>query len=267
MPIAVSCPKCNRRHQAPDSLAGSAAKCPCGAQIAIPTPAASILPATVLVTCPACKETQVLPGKHAGTQTHCKCGALMMVPFPEGVARPASILDELTDRDWVQAMHPKAAKVEEKNPHSSQMASYAEAMRREKGDEFSGPARTVFQLLIIPAILTLLVAIVMGILTFTVEDFATELQKRGVSQGALLGLCALMIVCSVVQIVAASLIRKGSPAGIVMGYIGAALQVLGAITGPICAIFIIIKLQSPGVKTYMELTQKRLAKRAAEQKK
>lgn len=267
MPIVVTCPKCSRRHHAPDSLAGSAAKCPCGAQIAIPNPAASNLPATVLFTCPRCKETQVLPGKLAGTQTQCKCGALVMVPLPEGTVRPQSILDELSDKDWLKAMHPEATKSVEKGHHAGQLSSYADLMRAEKGDEFTGPARTVFQLLVIPAILTLLVSIVSIVLSFTLEDFTTELQKRGVSQAVLIAFCVFPILCSIVQIVAATMIRNGSSAGIAMGYVAAGTQFVGAMFGPIFGILVIIKLQSPGVKTYIELTQKRLAKKAAESKK
>ena len=38
MPIAVTCPQCSRRHQAPETLAGRQAKCGCGAILAVPTP-------------------------------------------------------------------------------------------------------------------------------------------------------------------------------------------------------------------------------------
>jgi hypothetical protein len=39
MPIAVSCPKCNRKYQVRDELAGKTAKCQCGQPLPIPQPA------------------------------------------------------------------------------------------------------------------------------------------------------------------------------------------------------------------------------------
>lgn len=39
MPISFSCPSCSKKLSVPDTVAGKAAKCPCGAQITIPTPA------------------------------------------------------------------------------------------------------------------------------------------------------------------------------------------------------------------------------------
>lgn len=43
MPIAISCPKCNRKYAVRDELAGKVAKCPCGQSITIskPSPAAA----------------------------------------------------------------------------------------------------------------------------------------------------------------------------------------------------------------------------------
>jgi len=41
MPIAISCPKCNKKHKAPDSLAGKSARCGCGTVIQIPAAAAA----------------------------------------------------------------------------------------------------------------------------------------------------------------------------------------------------------------------------------
>lgn len=38
MSITIVCPKCNKRHSAPDSLAGRAARCKCGNVIQIPAP-------------------------------------------------------------------------------------------------------------------------------------------------------------------------------------------------------------------------------------
>jgi hypothetical protein len=53
MPLTVNCPKCSRRYQAPDTLAGRQAKCGCGAVFDVPglasgasAPAAATMPRT-----------------------------------------------------------------------------------------------------------------------------------------------------------------------------------------------------------------------------
>lgn len=43
MPIAISCPKCNRKYKVRDELAGKTAKCSCGQSIVIPKPPANDL--------------------------------------------------------------------------------------------------------------------------------------------------------------------------------------------------------------------------------
>jgi hypothetical protein len=52
MPIAVTCPKCSRRHQAPDSLAGTQARCACGAVLAVPALASATATTATMAAAP-----------------------------------------------------------------------------------------------------------------------------------------------------------------------------------------------------------------------
>jgi hypothetical protein len=44
MPISITCPQCRKQHSAPDSLAGRAARCKCGAVIQIPAVVSAMQP-------------------------------------------------------------------------------------------------------------------------------------------------------------------------------------------------------------------------------
>ncbi len=244
-------------------MAGSTAKCPCGAALAVPRPAPVVdphAPQTVMCRCPKCKETLVLPIQMAGTQSNCPaCSALMVVPFPKGMARPNSLLDELTENDWNKVLNPDAGKSVEKNLHADHLAHYAQQIASEAADEFEGDPKTVYRLLVIPPGITLFLLFISTILVFVIEDAYDKI--KDVPLALIIVAYGVSIIGSLIPMIAGALIKKGSNSGIVFGYVGAVCNFLFTIFGPITAIFLMIKLASPRLKAYMNRAAAKRAKK------
>ncbi len=105
MAISFSCPQCAARHQVQDDMAGTKARCKCGATLAIPSrpapaataPAPSGGSSTIPVRCPGCGNQHQASAALAGKAAKCSCGAVLQIPAANAVAGGAgSILDELS---------------------------------------------------------------------------------------------------------------------------------------------------------------------------
>jgi hypothetical protein len=270
VPIPVTCSKCGRNHQAPDSLAGKGAKCPCGAAMTIPMPPSAApaafdpsLPTTVMCRCFKCHEEHVLPIQYAGKQANCpSCGQLIVVPFPKGVQRPNTLLDELTENDWHKALNPHGAKVVEKNPHGSQLDEFAKKILAEGADEFSGTPRTVYLLLIVPAYINiaLMIAAIVMILFFA-DQIPEQLRLQATIQMVVAGVA---IFFDIFIIIAGEFVRKGHKAGKLMSILGAVCTLLFTPFGLIFAILLFLKIGSPAMTRYYGAMESKRARRLAE---
>jgi|GEM_PF-6363097 len=91
MTIPVACPNCRSQHQAPDSFAGMACRCPCGGVLQVP----------MIVTCDRCGQQHVAPEELAGLDCECPCGAVLQIPLRPAAspAGPQTVFDELTESD------------------------------------------------------------------------------------------------------------------------------------------------------------------------
>jgi hypothetical protein len=91
MPIFVACPECKQQHQAADSLAGTACRCPCGGVVVIP----------LIVTCGQCGAQHEAPDHLSGLACRCSCGGIVQIPMLQAInpLRMRSIFDELTEAD------------------------------------------------------------------------------------------------------------------------------------------------------------------------
>lgn len=105
MAISFSCPQCAVRHQVKDEMAGTKARCKCGATLAIPSrpapaaasPATSGGSSTIPVRCSGCGRQHQASAALAGKAAKCSCGAVLQIPAPNTVAGGAdSIFDELS---------------------------------------------------------------------------------------------------------------------------------------------------------------------------
>ena len=109
MPIAVTCPQCSRRHQAPDSLAGRQAKCGCGTVISVPAPAATAGAVPAAAARPSPKPSAAVKPRPAAARP---TGAWQPVaaPQPEPAAPLGpSVFDDISESDLSRGKKPAAA--------------------------------------------------------------------------------------------------------------------------------------------------------------
>jgi hypothetical protein len=105
MPIALTCPKCSRRHKAPDALAGRQAKCGCGEVLHVPAAAATAAVATAAEIASPKPKLALSASKPAGSW-HAPGAAPQVAPAP--LAAP-SVFDEISPADLDRGKPPVAA--------------------------------------------------------------------------------------------------------------------------------------------------------------
>jgi len=108
MAISFSCPQCATRHQVRDEMAGTRARCKCGATLSIParptptaaSPAPSPGSSTISVRCPGCGSQHQASAALAGKAAKCSCGAVLRIPEASTAAGgTGSIFDELSPEE------------------------------------------------------------------------------------------------------------------------------------------------------------------------
>jgi hypothetical protein len=146
MTMHVRCPACGKVHDVSDQMAGTLAKCSCGAIANIPAsrsrPAAAeedpASTGSIVVRCPGCGQQHRANQSMAGTDARCPCGTIIGIPAgptsPQVDPSAGGLLDDLTENDWMDAAPlPRAPTVPVPAPRPSKQKRKSPRSRRDSG--------------------------------------------------------------------------------------------------------------------------------------
>ena len=144
MAISVQCPQCYVRHHVDDLMAGTQAKCNCGAVVSIPASQPATC-STIRVQCGSCRREHQATHSMAGKAARCGCGAVLQVPMAGGMASGVPSLfaelspAELNPHARVQNDAPKPRRSE-----AEILAQYTKNDRGKNSNSHSGESSGYF---------------------------------------------------------------------------------------------------------------------------